>query len=81
MGSVGVREVGAGGVGIGGVGVNGVKVGVRGWKKLRSEGVGIGGNGAGEGWGRMGFGARGVGSGISLGSRIGGRNLEPYGLN
>ena len=31
--------------------------------------------------GRMGFGAGEVGSGISLRSRIGGRNPEPYGLN
>ena len=57
------------------------KVGFWGWRKLRSEGVGIGGNGAGEGLGRMGFGSRGVGSGISLRSTIGGRNPKPYGLN
>ena len=52
-----------------------------GWRKLRLEGVGVGCDGAGEGWGRMGFGAGWVGSGISLGSRIGGRNPELYGLN
>ena len=59
------RKVRAGGVEIGGVGVNGVwvvgvKVGVRGWRKLRSEGVGIERGGAGEGgpygiWSRRGW--------------------------
>ena len=38
---------------VNGVEIGGVKVGVRGWRKLRSKGVGIGGDGAVGGWGRM----------------------------